>query len=74
MRAQAAGASEASGGGRSADWKFGQKYLGITTWYRKGGQPGVADDGPAINRAIAACDHVVLRKGSYLSGTVRLRS
>ena len=37
--------SEASGGGR-ADWRFGQKFLGITTWYRKGGQPGAADDGP----------------------------
>ena len=35
---------------------------------------GVSDDTAAITAALGACDHVVLRKGSYLSGTVRLRS
>ncbi|KAH8057534.1 glycosyl hydrolase [Aureococcus anophagefferens] len=35
---------------------------------------GVSDDTAAIAAALGACDHVVLRKGSYLSGTVRLRS
>ncbi|KAH8095693.1 glycosyl hydrolase [Aureococcus anophagefferens] len=30
---------------------------------------GVSDDTAAITAALGACDHVVLRKGSYLSGT-----